>query len=323
MSTMFMRRALLALVCLAGLSLGATAQTPPAAQTPTPQTSPANKPAPTPQSFPTPDAAAQTLTEALRKDDDKTIRAILGAGWRDLVPGTTEDEDEARAKYLAAWDENHKIVLSGDDKAQVEVGKTGFLMAIPIVKQDGVWRFDVEAGQQELQARFIGRNEYRAIQTLLAIVDAQRDYAAMDPMKIGVPTYARRLLSSPGKKDGLYWETQSGEPDSPLGPLVAKAQQGAKEGEGYYGYHYRLLYGQGPDAPGGAYSYLVNGRMVGGFAVIAWPVTYGDTGVMTFIVSHNSDVYEQDLGPDTAQKAGNISVFNPDKDWQKSDMTPP
>jgi Protein of unknown function (DUF2950) len=323
MSTMFMRRALLALVCLAGLSLGATAQTPPAAQTPTPQTSPANKPAPTLQSFPTPDAAAQTLTEALRKDDDKTIRAILGAGWRDLVPGTTEDEDEARAKYLAAWDENHKIVLSGDDKAQVEVGKTGFLMAIPIVKQDGVWRFDVEAGQQELQARFIGRNEYRAIQTLLAIVDAQRDYAAMDPMKIGVPTYARRLLSSPGKKDGLYWETQSGEPDSPLGPLVAKAQQGAKEGEGYYGYHYRLLYGQGPDAPGGAYSYLVNGRMVGGFAVIAWPVTYGDTGVMTFIVSHNSDVYEQDLGPDTAQKAGNISVFNPDKDWQKSDMTPP
>jgi Protein of unknown function (DUF2950) len=323
MSTMFMRRGLLTLLCLASLSLGATAQTPPPAQTPTPQTSQANKPAPKLQSFSTPDAAAETLTEALRKDDDKTITAILGAGWRDLVPGTKEDEDETRAKYLAAWDEGHKIVLSGDDKAQVEVGKTGFLMAIPIVKQDGVWRFDVEAGQQEIEARFIGRNEYRAIQTLLAIVDAQRDYAAMDPMKIGVPTYARRLISSPGKKDGLYWETQPGEPDSPLGPLVAKAQQGAKEGEGYYGYHYRLLYGQGPDAPGGAYSYLVNGRMVGGFAVIAWPVTYGDTGVMTFIVSHNSDVYEQDLGADTAQKAGNISVFNPDKDWQKSDMTPP
>jgi hypothetical protein len=317
MSTMFMRRGLLALLCLASLSLGATAQTP------TPQTPQANKPAPKLQSFSTPDAAAETLTEALRKDDDKTIAAILGAGWRDLVPGTKEDEDETRAKYLAAWDEGHKIVLSGDDKAQVEVGKTGFLMAIPIVKQDGVWRFDVEAGQQEIEARFIGRNEYRAIQTLLAIVDAQRDYAAMDPMKIGVPTYARRLISNLGKKDGLYWETQPGEPDSPLGPLVAKAQQGAKEGEGYYGYHYRLLYGQGPDAPGGAYSYLVNGRMVGGFAVIAWPVTYGDTGVMTFIVSHNSDVYEQDLGPDTAQKAGNISVFNPDKDWQKSDMTPP
>ena len=322
MSTTFMRRGLLALICLACLSLGATAQTPPG-PTPTPQTSQANKPAPQLRSFPTPETAAETITEALRKDDDKTIKAILGAGWRDLIPGTKEDEDETRTKYLAAWDEGHKIVLSGDDKAQVEVGKTGFLMAIPIVKQDGVWRFDVEAGQQEIEARFIGRNEYRAIQTLLAIVDAQRDYAAMDPMKIGAPTYARRLLSSPGKKDGLYWETQPGEPDSPLGPLVAKAQQGAKEGEGYYGYHYRLLYGQGPDAPGGAYSYRVNGRMVGGFAVIAWPVTYGDTGVMTFIVSHNSDVYEQDLGPNTAQKAGNISVFNPDKDWQKADMTPP
>jgi hypothetical protein len=263
------------------------------------------------------------LTEALRKDDDKTITAMLGAGWRDLVPGTKEDEDETRAKYLAAWDAGHKIVPSGDDKAQVEVGTTGFLMAIPIVKEDGAWHFDVEEGKKEIQARFIGRNEYRVIQTLLAIVDAERDYAAMDPTKTGIGAYARRLLSSPGKKDGLYWESEPGEPESPLGPLVAKAQQGAKEGDGYYGYYYRLLYGQGADAPGGAYGYLVNGRMFGGFAVIAWPVTYGETGVMTFMISHNSDVYEQDLGADTAQKAGNISVFNPDKDWEKADMTPP
>ncbi len=319
MSTTFIGRILFILACFFGLSLVAAAQAP-TAQPPAPQTT---KPSSQLQSFPTPEAAAEAVTEALRKDDDKTITAILGAGWRDLVPGTREDEDETRANYLAAWDEAHKIVLSGDDKAQVEVGRTGFLMAIPIVKQDGVWRFDVEAGLDEIQARFIGRNEYRAIQTLLAIVDAQRDYAAMDPMKVGVAAYARRLLSSPGKKDGLYWENAPGEPESPLGPLVAKAQQGAKEGEGYYGYHYRLLYGQGPDAPGGAYSYLVNGRMMGGFAVIAWPVTYGETGVMTFIVGHNSDVYEQDLGPDTAQKAGNIAVFNPDKDWQKADMTPP
>jgi hypothetical protein len=142
-------------------------------------------------------------------------------------------------------------------------------------------------------------------------------------MKVGVPVYARRLLSSPGKKDGLYWETQPGEPESPLGPLVANAQQGAKEGDGYYGYYYRLLYGQGPAAKGGAYSYLVNGRMIGGFGVIAWPVTYGESGLMTFIVNQDGDVYEQDLGSDTAQKAGNIAVFNPDKDWAKADMTPP
>jgi hypothetical protein len=322
-------RSLIALACLA-LSVVAVAQAPAPAPS-TPQSTPpqaqapqADKPAaPKLQGFPTPEAAAETLTEALRKEDDKTIAAILGASWRDLVPGTREDEDETRAKYLEAWDAYHKIVMSGEDKAQVEVGKTGFLMAIPIVKSDGAWRFDMEEGAKEIQARFIGRNEYRAIQTLLAIVDAQKEFSEADPMKTGLPLYARRLLSSPGKKDGLYWETAPGEPESPLGPLVAKAQQGAKEGEGYYGYHYRLLYSQGRDAPGGAYSYLVNDRMLGGFAVIAWPVTWGETGVMTFMVSHNSDVYEQDLGPDTAVKAGNISVFNPDKGWDKADMTPP
>jgi Protein of unknown function (DUF2950) len=319
MSAKFFRRGLLGLFCLVCLSFGVAAQTP----TPAPAAQ-ADKPAaPKLQGFPTPEAAAETLTEALRKEDDKTITAILGAGWRDLVPGTREDENETRARYLAAWDEGHKIVLSGDDKAQVEVGKTGFLMAIPIVKQDGTWRFDIEEGQKEIEARFIGRSEYRAIQTLLAIVDAQGDYATMDPMKVGVPVYARRLLSNPGKKDGLYWEEQPGEPESPLGPLVAKAQQGTKEGDGYYGYYYRLLYGQGPAAKGGAYSYLVNGRMIGGFGVIAWPVTYGESGLMTFIVNQDGDVYEQDLGPDTAQKAGNIAVFNPDKDWEKADTTPP
>ena len=128
-------------------------------------------------------------------------------------------------------------------------------------------------------------------------------------MKVGLPLYARRLLSSPGREDGLYWESKPGEPQSPLGPLVAKAQPG--EIEQY-----------GPDAPGGAYDYLVKDRMLGGFAVIAWPVKYGETGVMTFMVSHNSDVYEKDLGPDTAQEAAGIAVFNPDKSWEKADATP-
>ena len=300
----FLRRSALALALLFGLAVSTAAQ------------------APKLQSFPTAEEAVNTLTEALRKDDDKTISAILGQGWRDLVPGTKEEEDKSRADYLKAWDESHKIVTDGD-KATVQVGTTGFVMPIPLVKENGAWRFDVDAGRAELQARYIGRNETRVIQTLLAIVDAERDYAAQDPMKTGVAVYARRLLSTPGKKDGLYWESNPGEPESPLGPLVAKAQPGAKEGEGYWGYHYRLLYGQGPAAPGGAYSYLAGGRMIGGFAVIAWPVTYGDTGVMTFIVNQDGQVYEQDLGPDTAQKAGNMTLFNPDKDWQKSDMTPP
>jgi hypothetical protein len=182
----------------------------------------------------------------------------------------------------------------------------------------------VEAGRLEIQARDIGRNELAVVQTMMAIVDAQRDYAALDPMKVGVPVYARRLLSSPGKKDGLYWDAAPGEPQSPLGPAVAKAQASKGAGDdGHYGYNFRLLYAQGPAAPGGAHDYLVNGRMIGGFAVIAWPVNYGETGVMTFIVNQSGDVYEQDLGPDTAKNAAAITVFNPDKDWQKSDMTPP
>jgi hypothetical protein len=196
-------------------------------------------------------------------------------------------------------------------------------MAIPLVKDAGGWRFDIVAGSKEIEARFIGRNELRVVQSLLALVDAQQDYAAMDPMQLGAPTYARRLLSTPGKKDGLYWQSKPGEPDSPLGPLIAKAQRENGPDNGYYGYNYRLLYGQGPDAPGGAYSYLVNGRMIGGFAAIAWPVRYGETGVMTFIVSHSGDVYEKDLGVDTVARAAEISLFNPDKSWEKADMTPP
>jgi hypothetical protein len=142
-------------------------------------------------------------------------------------------------------------------------------------------------------------------------------------MKDRAPTYARRLLSSPGKMDGLYWEAKPGETESPLGELVAKAQPGDAPGQGYFGYRFRMLYAQGPSAPGGAYSYLVDNRMIAGFAVIAWPVTYGETGVMTFMVSQSGDVYERDFGPDTATAVANINVFDPDDNWDKADMTPP
>jgi hypothetical protein len=275
------------------------------------------------QAFPTAEAAADTLTEALRKDDDKTISAILGMGWRDFVPGTKDEEDKVRTDFLAAWDKNHKLIPEGDSKMLVEVGTTGFTMPIPIVKEGAGWRFDIEAGLAEMTARRIGRNELHAIQTLLAIVDAQFDYSVMDPMKTGRTDYARRLLSSPGRKDGLYWDAKPGEPESPLGPLVAKAQPGDGEAQGYYGYHYRLLYGQGPAAQGGAYSYLVQGRMLGGFGVIAWPTTYGETGVSTFIVNQTGEVYERDFGPDTSQKVSTINIYDPDKEWQKADTTPP
>ena len=226
---------LLALVAAGSFALCVQAQTP--QPSPVPQThGPAAQPAKQ-RHFPTAEAANDAITDALRKDDDTAIAAMLGSSWRDFVPGTKEDEDKARETYLKAWDENHKLVPDGDNKMLVEVGTTGFKMPIPIVKDDEGWRFDIEAGHKEMIARQIGANELYVIQTLLAIVDAQFDYASQQAAKTGTASYARRLLSSPGKQDGLYWEAKPGEPESPLGPLVAKAQPGDREGEGYHGYH--------------------------------------------------------------------------------------
>jgi hypothetical protein len=272
------------------------------------------------QSFATPDAAATALTEAVRKDDDKAIAAMLGEWWRVFVPNRERDFGRERALYLAAWDDNHKVTIDGD-KAIVEVGKTGWTLPIPIVKDGAEWRFDSEAGIDELGAREIGRDELGAIQTLLAIVDAQREYAVMGPMKTGSPVYARRLKSLPGRKDGLYWPAAPGEPESPLGQLVANAQDDGIAPGGHYGYNFRLLYAQGPAAPGGARDYLVNGRMLS-FAAIAWPGHYGETGIMTFMVNYDGVVYQRDLGPETRLLAPAIASFNPEKGWEKADVTP-
>lgn len=305
MSAMF-RRGLLAAALSLGFAAGALAQQ-----------------ATKLQGFPTPDAAADALAEAVRKNDRQAIGAMWGANWREFVPGTDNDVQRRRGIFLTAWDESHKIIMSGDAKAQIEVGKAGWTLPIPLTKDGAEWRFDVAAGLKEMVFRRIGHDEASVIQTLLAIVDAQSDYAADDPMKTGAPVYARRLLSSPGKKDGLYWDTKPGESQSPLGPAVAKAQADSQAPDGHYGYYFRLLYSQGAAATGGKRDYLVNGRMIGGFGVIAWPVRYGDTGVMTFIVNQDGVVYQQDLGPQTPEKAGVIASFNPDKGWVKADMTPP
>ncbi|WP_422001056.1 DUF2950 domain-containing protein [Reyranella sp.] len=274
--------------------------------------------------FATAQAAADALTDAIRRGDRAAIDGMLGPGWFDSVLGDADDHDRLREKFLEAWDKEHKVVVDGD-AASVHVGTTGWVSPIPIVRQAGEWRYDVAAGRREVTARRIGRDELSVIQTLLAIVDAQRDYAQLDPMKVGAPVYARRLLSTPGRKDGLYWETAPGETESPLGPAVATAQSRGQNGNahGYYGYRFRLLYAQGPDAPGGAHDYLVNGRMIGGFAVIAWPVVYDDTGVMTFMVNQDGVVYERDLGPDTEAAAAAINRFDPGKGWDKADVTPP
>lgn len=305
MSMSLFRRAALALAIAVGLSGGAVAQ----------QTAKV-------QGFPTPDAAATAFTDAVRGMNEKALSSLLGPEWREFVPTTATQVAARRANYLKAWDEAHEVKVSGD-KAMVVAGKAGWTLPIPIVKDGAEWRFDAAAGWREMRLRQIGHDEGAVVQTLLAIADAQRDYASLDPMKTGSPVYARRLLSSPGQKNGLYWETKPGEPQSPLGPAVAKAQVDGASPDGHYGYYFRLLYAQGAAAPGGARDYILNNRMIGGFAAIAWPVKYGVTGVMTFIVSYEGVVYQQDLGPETAQRAGAIAAFNPDKGWVKADMTPP
>jgi hypothetical protein len=218
------------------------------------------------------------------------------------------------------YGKKHAVATEGDSKATLVVGDDDFPFAYPLVKSANGWHFDTEAGNEELAARRIGENELAAINVMLAIVDAQRDYAAADRNKDGVREYARRFASTPGKKDGLYWPTAAGEPQSPLGNLVSKA---AGEGyaksdkpQPYHGYFFKTLGSQGPNAKGGAQEYVVKGHMIGGFAALAYPAKYGNSGVMTFIVNQDGVVYEKDLGPNTAKVAPTIKRFDPGTGWK-------
>lgn len=275
------------------------------------------------QAFPTPQAAFDAFVAALKGDDEAAKRRMFGADFRKVIPTDVGNMAELRKQFLELYAAGNKVLVKDDKEAVLEAGTAGWTFPIPVVKTASGWSFDVAEGLERIRERIIGRNELSTIQTLLAVADAQYDYAQMDPMKTGTMQYARRIMSSPGKKDGLYWESGPGEPESPLGELIAKAQaDGANSEVGYHGYKYRLLYGQGPSAPGGAFDYLVKGRMIGGFAIVAWPVSYGETGIMTFQVSHDGTVYEKDLGPNTAVAVGTIQLFNPDKSWEKADPTP-
>ncbi|TAJ36742.1 MAG: DUF2950 family protein, partial [Reyranella sp.] len=300
MSETMFRRGLLAPALLVGLAATAAAQQPA-----------------TTQGFATADAAMDALVAALKRKDNKALASILGPWWLDFIPTSNRNFERSRATFLAAWDVNHKVSVEGD-KAVVEVGTTGWTWPVPLKKDGAEWRFDARAGAREMVDREIGRNELGAIQTLLSIGDAQRDYAELNPMKTSAPAYARRLLSSPGRMDGLYWPPTAGRPESPLGAQLANSQPDGTAPGGHYGYNYRLLYAQGAAAAGGARDYIVGGRMIGGFAAIAWPAIYGVTGVMTFMVGPDDVVWQQDLGPDTTQRAASMTVFNPDQAWQKA-----
>jgi hypothetical protein len=269
------------------------------------------------KAFATPEAAMDAFGDALARSDSDAMQAVFGSDYRRYIPPVGDDY---RLRFLSAWARSHAVKPMGEGKAQIAVGGEGWTFPIPIVRTAQGWQFDVRAGADEMRIRRIGRNELSVMQTMLAIYDAQMEYALADRNGNGVREYATRFDSSPGKRDGLYWPTKAGEPPSPLGPAVAAARAtGGAGSDGYYGYRYRLLTAQGPNAPGGAYDYSVRGKKIGGFAAVAWPVRYGDTGVMTFMVNHDGVVYEKDLGPNTAARAAAITRFDPDSTWIKVD----
>ena len=269
------------------------------------------------------DAAATALVDAVRRGDRNALLAMFGEAGRGLVFSGDEAADRrAGQRFVTAYDEQHRFE-AGNGKVVLVVGRDNFPFAIPLVPDGPSWRFDTAAGRDEILSRRIGQNELNTIQVCLAYVDAQREYYTRDPDGDALLQYAQRFASSPGKRDGLYWPTKPGEPASPLGPLVARARSEgySKRSEGpapYWGYYYRILGAQGKDAPGGAYSYLAQGKMIGGFALVAYPAQYGVSGVMTFLVNHDGVVYQKDLGPNTAQIAQAMKEFNPDSTWTKA-----
>jgi hypothetical protein len=281
------------------------------------------------QAFKTPDEAASALVSAAKAGDMKALATVLGPDGDDIVSSGDEVADAAtRQKFVAAYDAKHRIDMEGDNKAIMVLGQEDYPLPIPLVWKDGQWRFDTAAGRDEILARRIGRNELDAIQASLAYVDAQNEYAEKDRIGAGVNTYAQRIVSQPGKKDGLYWPTSQGEDASPLGELVAEATtQGYRVGGGrtpFHGYYFKILTKQGLAASGGELDYVVRGKMIGGFALVAYPAEYRNSGVMTFIVNHEGTVFQKDLGPDTAKLAERMTSFNPDQTWQKvSDTEPP
>jgi hypothetical protein len=279
------------------------------------------------KTFKSPEEAVKALIEAVRGNDTKELLAIFGPSGKELVfSGDKVADETGRERFIKAYEEMNKLVSENDTKVILHVGKGDWPFPIPVVKRGEYWLFDTMAGREEILNRRIGRNELSAIQVCLAYVDAQREYILKDRDEDKLLEYARRLQSRRGKKNGLYWEAKEGEEQSPLGPLIAKA---AREGyigrrllgrrNPYHGYHYKILKAQGKNAPGGEHDYIVEGKMIGGFALVAYPNEYGNSGVMTFIVNQDGVVYEKDLGKETEKTARAMKKFDPDETWKKAE----
>jgi hypothetical protein len=281
--------------------------------------------APAQQSFSTPEDAAAALASAV-KGGPADILKVLGRAADDIVSSGDEVADaDIRQRFTSMYDAKHSIKAEGNKKATLMLGPDDFPFPIPLVNAKSGWEFDTAEGRIEVLYRRIGRNELDAIQTCLAYVDAQNEYAEKDRGE-GVGAYAQRIVSRPGKTDGLFWRDDKN--PSPLGEFAAQAAaEGYKardEGTApYHGYYYRILKAQGSDAPGGALNYVVKGKMIGGFALVAWPAEYGNSGVMTFLVNHTGTIYQKDLGTRTGFLAQRMIVFDPDQTWKKVDPANP
>jgi hypothetical protein len=287
------------------------------------------EPTVTQTTFATADDAVGALIAALTADDTSALRRIFGPGSDALISSGDVYADKGRREmFLAAYTEQHKLVPTGDDRIVLDVGKSDWPMPIPVVKDGALWHFDTAAGAQEVINRRIGRNEIAAIRVGLFYSDAQKDYFERIKQAAGAGEYAQRLLSTPNKHDGLYWPAGDGELESPLAPLINQAADEGYPSEPvsgsrtpYQGYYFRVLKGQGANAPGGAKDYIAGGKMTGGFALIAWPASYGVSGIMTFIVDQDGVVFQKDLGGQTPTLAAAVIRFDPDVGWARVDVT--
>jgi hypothetical protein len=281
------------------------------------------------KSFASPETGITALVEAVKANDQPMLRGILGPHGKKLISsGDTVADQQSREAFIKAYSEANKLVFEGETQAVLVIGQDEWPMPIPLMKSPAGWRFNTPQGEKEILTRRIGRNELAAIQVCLAIVDAAHEYAALDVDGDRIPEYAPQFVSTSGKHDGLYWQTKTDEPPSPLGPLLAAAtSEGYTDSVSrplapYHGYFYRILTKQGNDAPGGAHDYLIKGHMIGGFAVIAYPARYGVSGIMSFMVNQDGMVYEQNLSKNTAAIAAKINMFNPDASWRQLASSP-
>ena len=277
------------------------------------------------ETFRSPEAALQALLRAVRTDNPADLKPLFGPDSDDLLSSGDAVADRAGLKHFAnRLNERTHLEHLDDHTVVIHAGKDGWPLAIPIVKEGDGWKFDTASGTEEIINRRIGRNELTTIDVLRAIVDAEREYSSQDRTGVGARTYAARILSDPGKHDGLYWEDPGGKNPSPIGPLVAKAstegyateRKAESSPSPYHGYVFKMLTAQGPQAPGGEKSYLKDGRLTGGFATVAYPIEYGVSGVMTFVVNQQGIVFQKDLGQKTGELAPAIMAYNPDDSWQ-------